>query len=147
MLIEASSDAVITHDRKGRIVEFNAAAEVLLGHSRDHVVGTELLTLAVPARLRESAAAAFVRITAQARPADRCGRFETVALRSDGSELEVEVAFVPFGGSGDRELLLCVRDATKRLDAQSDATQYRRRVRALMAEKPDEVLDALAAFV
>ena len=98
-IMESSLDSIITIDHRGRIVEFNPAAEKAFGYSRDKVVGGELAELLIPPSLR-----ALHREGLRCAMASDSGnilgrRMETNAMRSDGSEFPVEltVTRVPLG--------------------------------------------------
>jgi PAS domain S-box-containing protein len=133
-IIDASLDAVITIDQHARVVEFNAAAEAIFGYRRADVLGREILGLIVPHRMREQAATAYAIFRASRAGGPTRRRFEAFAMRSDGSELPVEVVVAPIG-SGVRPLItIYVCDATERKGAQESVKQYQSRLRSLMAE-------------
>jgi len=134
-ILEAALDAVITIDHEGHVVEFNSAAETIFGYRREQVVGQELLNLIVPPRMREQALAAFARYRATRESGLLGKRFDTFAMKSDGSEFPVEVAMAPIGNNGDPPLLtIYVNDATARKHAEREVRLYQERLRSLMAD-------------
>src|SRR3989338_10597366 len=52
-ILEWALDAIISVDREGRIIEFNRAAETMLGHASKDVLGKEMSALIIPPALRE----------------------------------------------------------------------------------------------
>ena len=52
-ILETALDCIITMDAKGRVVEFNPAAERTFGYLCPDVIGQELAELIVPPSLRE----------------------------------------------------------------------------------------------
>jgi PAS domain S-box-containing protein len=90
-IVESSLDAIVMMDADGRIVEFNPAAELSFGRSRDEVVGQDMAELLVPARLRERHRHGLARYRAGTESTVVGQRLEMPALRADGSEFPVEL--------------------------------------------------------
>lgn len=91
-ILESALDAIISMDHRGRITEFNGAAERMFGHPREQAIGQELASLIIPNALRNghrTGLAAYLH-TGHGPFIDR--RVETTAVRSDGSEFPVEVS-------------------------------------------------------
>ena len=84
-------DAFVAIDLQGRVVDWNAAAEAMLGWQRDEVLGRLAVELMVPARLRPSALAALQRFRETGELEIHGRRVERVLCRRDGSEVEVEM--------------------------------------------------------
>jgi PAS domain S-box-containing protein len=91
-ILESALDAIISIDHRGRVTEFNGAAERMFGYSRTQAIGQELATLIIPKALRDGhrAGLATYLLTGVGPFMDR--RVETTAVRSDGSEFPVEVS-------------------------------------------------------
>ena len=118
--VEAAFDCVIGMDNEGRIVEFNATAERVLGHRRQDVLGRMLADVIRPERFRGQPASG-VRAFNVHGPGPMVGRLvETTAQRADGTEIPVEVAIsvasVPEGSIFVGHL----RDITARRAAESE---------------------------
>jgi PAS domain S-box-containing protein len=133
-IIEASLDAVMTIDREGRVVEFNAAAENVFGYRRADVLGRELSGLVVPARMREQVLAGFADYLATGERALPGKRFIAFAMKSDGSEFPIEVAMAAIRGPGRSLLTIFVCDVTARENAERMVGHSQARLQALMAE-------------
>jgi PAS domain S-box-containing protein len=84
-------DAFVAIDLQGRVVDWNAAAEAMLGWRRDEVLGRLAVELMVPARLRPNALAALQRFRDTGELDIHGRRVERVLCRRDGSEVEVEM--------------------------------------------------------
>ena len=82
---------MITIDHRGRVIEFNPAAERTFGYSSEEAIGREMAELIIPPSLRARHRAGFSRLlaTGQARIVDQ--RLELLGMRSDGSEFPVEL--------------------------------------------------------
>jgi PAS domain S-box-containing protein len=133
-LVAASQDALATVDRSGTIVEFNSPAERLLKVAREKALGTSLIALAVPERMRGRAAAALREFSSRPGRELALEKLAATALRSDGTELAVDLTLVPHGDSPESQLTLCARLSEPESLAPADPTPYRARVRTLMAE-------------
>ena len=89
-LLDGALDCVVAIDDRGRVLEFNRAAEVTFGYTADEAIGSELADLIAPADLRDQ-----YRWELGPRPDDDGKpdrRVELTAMRKDGSSLPVEVA-------------------------------------------------------
>ncbi len=132
-VLHASLDAIITIDSKGKVVEFNPAAEELFGYAQAEAVGRDMGELIVPDSMRESHRQGMARYlaTGVGRVLDR--RLEMPARRKDGSEIVVELAITRLAG-GDRPLFTgFARDITARRRAEA-ALAERTRLVALRAD-------------
>src|SRR4051812_18933419 len=88
--LDSVLDCIISMDGKGRVLEFNKAAERVFGYSRDQAVGQELASLIIPPALRDRHWAGLQRYLETGEGAVLGKRMEVPALRADGSEILVE---------------------------------------------------------
>ena len=89
-LLDGALDCVVAIDDRGRVLEFNRAAEVTFGYTADEAIGSELADLVAPPDLRDE-----YRWELDPRPRNEempGRRVELTAMRKDGSTLPVEVA-------------------------------------------------------
>ncbi|MEO5740499.1 MAG: ATP-binding protein, partial [Vicinamibacterales bacterium] len=91
-ILETALDAIITMDDRGRVIEFNGAAERMFGFTRDDAVGRELAALIIPSSLREGHTRGLAHYLATGEGPFIDRRVETNAVRSDGVEFPVEVS-------------------------------------------------------
>jgi PAS domain S-box-containing protein len=117
--VEAAFDCVIGMDGDGRIVEFNGAAERVLGFRREDVLGRRLSDTLVPERRRE----AHVRwlkeypTTGNSSMLDRL--VETTVLTASGAEIPVELAVRVAEAPEGSIFVGHVRDITARRAAEA----------------------------
>jgi PAS domain S-box-containing protein len=112
-VVEAAPSAMLLVDARGQISLANAQAESLFGLRRDVLVGSAVERL-VPERLRLSHEAYRCGFAADLRPrAMGLGR-DTHALRSDGSEVPVEVFLTPMRGVEPSMVLVSIIDISER---------------------------------
>jgi PAS domain S-box-containing protein len=91
--VAAALDCVITVDPDGNVVGWNPAAARTFGYRPEDALGKNVAALVVPESLREEFADTFARLAA-GNNVERIGeRFESVARRSDGVEIPIEMAF------------------------------------------------------
>jgi PAS domain S-box-containing protein len=149
--IEAALDCIIIADRRGRIVEFNPAAERTFGYTRQAALGRALAELIVPAWLRERHNRAFARFVESGESRLLGRRLELTAMRADRSEFPVELTLSRVEGE---PLLVCgaLRDITESKRAADDLRRLAdeqaalRRVATLIARgaTPANVFAAVA---
>jgi PAS domain S-box-containing protein len=151
---EAALDCVVIADASGCIVEFNPAAELTFGYSRDEVLGRKLAELIVPPALRPRHSEAFERFAATGEGTMLGRRIELTGMRSDGTEFPVELALSKVEGE---PLLVCgaLRDLSESKQAEESLRQHAaehaalRHVATLVADgvPPAEVFAAVAESV
>ncbi len=122
-VVEAAPNAMLLVDAGGRISLANAQAESLFGLSRDALVGSTVERL-VPARARSSHEADRRGFADDWRPRAMGFDRDTHALRSDGSEVPVEVVLTPMRGAAPPTTLVSIVDISERhLNERRAATQ------------------------
>jgi PAS domain S-box-containing protein len=122
-VVEAAPNAMLLVDARGQISLANAQAESLFGLSRDVLVGSIVERL-VPERARQSHEAYRRGFSAELRPRAMGFGRDTHALRSDGSEVPVEVFLTPMRGAEPSMILVSIVDISeRRLGERRAATQ------------------------
>jgi PAS domain S-box-containing protein len=112
-LARAMPDAIITADQRGTITYANHAAAELFGRAATDLIGQPLTEL-MPERLRDAHLAGLARLlaTGEARILGRT--IEQPALRSDGTELEVEMSIASWSARGELSFAAIIRDVSER---------------------------------
>jgi diguanylate cyclase (GGDEF)-like protein/PAS domain S-box-containing protein len=139
-ILDAALDAVVTIDYRGRILEFNPAAERTFGYSREEVLGRELAGLIVPPAAREAHRAALARWSA-AGPGTGAGailgrRMEVEAMRADGTLFPAELAISRVALPGPPVFTACLRDISERAQAEEQLRAAEFRYRTLVEQLP-----------
>ena len=111
-ILEAVLDCIITIDHRGRIVEFNPAAERTFRYRRTEVIGREMAQLIIPPALRSAHREGLARYLAAGTGGAIDRRFETTAMRADGTEFPVELSLVRIPSSGPPMFTGFLRDIT-----------------------------------
>ncbi|SDE41685.1 PAS domain S-box-containing protein [Massilia sp. PDC64] len=99
-IIETAQDAFVGVDMRGRICDWNSAAEKMLGWSRDEALGRVVSDLIMPERFRAHSRA-LMRHFLETGELDTLGRrVERILLARDGREIPVEMT-LGLAGTGD----------------------------------------------
>jgi diguanylate cyclase (GGDEF)-like protein/PAS domain S-box-containing protein len=135
-IVSSAPEGVIVVDEAGTIVEWNRAAERLLGRSQASVLGTTL-----DARV----------LLASARPPGEAfwaenGRHEATGVRPDGETFAAEVLVAPLVGADAMLRVLTVRDVGERQRAQRAAYDLAAIIEssedAIVSLTPDGVIES-----
>jgi PAS domain S-box-containing protein len=138
-VLDTATDAVICADRDGRIQLWNPAAERILGHASEEMLG-EPLTRIVPERYREAHQAGIARMGAGGEPRIIGKTVEVAALRADGTEIPVELSLSTWTTEGGRFYAGILRDVSERKRAEETLREAQEALR----EKNQE-LEALSS--
>ena len=111
-ILEAVLDCIITIDHRGRIVEFNPAAERTFGYKRADVLGRDMAKLMIPVDLRGAHRDGLARYLATGTSHTIDRRFETTAMRADGTEFPVELSISRIPTAGQPMFTGFLRDIT-----------------------------------
>ncbi|MBW8905966.1 MAG: response regulator [Betaproteobacteria bacterium] len=113
-------DCIISMDERGRVAEWNPAAERTFGYTREEALGRDLADLILPERMRSPHRANLARYlaTGEARLIGR--RIEARASRRGGEEFPIEVAITVTQAGGERVFTAHVRDITERKRAEEE---------------------------
>lgn len=118
-VVEGALDCVVMMNDLGEIVEFNRAAELTFGYSREEVIGKNLASAIIPPSMRKQHNAGFAQFTKTGESKMFGKRIELIAMRADGSEFPVELAITAFGWTGSHMLVGFIRDITERKQAEA----------------------------
>ena len=126
-VVVSSLDAIIVADEDWKVVEFNPAAETMFGYAREEALGRHAFDIVVPTDMREAQIEVMERYKAKVDVGNLARRFETSAMRRDGSSFPVEYS-VNTVRTGDHRLFMAhARDLTEaeRMEAEAQASRER----------------------
>jgi PAS domain S-box-containing protein len=129
-IVHAALDCIITMDHRGRVVDFNPAAETTFGYDRDETIGELLADLIIPPEFRDAhhdALASFIR-TRESRILGQ--RLELVGMRADGSRFPVELTVTRLGTYEPPVFAGFLRDISDRRAAEEQLGQLLEREQA-----------------
>ncbi len=128
-LFEGTSQAVVLHDKNG-VFEANPSWLRLLGYSRlEDVIGKHPAELSAPIQPGGESAKALERKYIANALANGSERFEWIVLRSDGTELPIEVFLTPIQLGGRQLIQAVCNDITVRKRAEEELQQSEARLR------------------
>jgi len=127
-MLEATLDAVVTIDERGRVLGWNHAAEAIFGYRASEVIGRRMAELIVPPELREAHERGLARYlqTEQGVVLDR--RLELRAMRRDGSVFPVELTITRIAIPGPPTFTAYLRDITEHVRADRELRASRARL-------------------
>jgi PAS domain S-box-containing protein len=133
-ILKTSLDGVIVTDLDGRVLEFNAAAEQILGFRFDEVRGRTIIALISPEDTLARHLAAAERIRARAKDTiEGKGRITLRAKRANGEIFPLELS-IQRADDGQQEVFIAfLHDISKRVSAEKEL--HETRDRALAGER------------
>ena len=127
-ILDAALDCVITIDDRGRILEFNPAAERTFGYPAGEAIGADMAELIVPPSLRPRHRSGFARYLETGEDRILGRRIEITGMRADGSEFPVELTITRIDLPGSPIFSGHLRDITERKQAEADLRASRARI-------------------
>jgi PAS domain S-box-containing protein len=130
-VLETALDAVVTIDHRGRVVEFNRAAEDMFGRKREAVLGCELAELIIPTDQRELHRRGLARYQATGESKLIGRRVEVTALHVSGRPFPIDLALTVIA---DKPPLFTaiVRDITERKESAQKLARANDRLRSIL---------------
>lgn len=119
-MLDAALDAIITIDVEGRIVDYNVAAEQVLGYSRDEAIGCTLDELIIPDRHRLGHRQGMARFRESGIARILGKHLELPALHKNGTELPVEVAITHVATEHGDYFTAFMRDISERKRSEEE---------------------------
>jgi PAS domain S-box-containing protein len=135
-ILDSVLDCIVTMDSAGIVIEFNAAAARTFGFTKAEAIGRPLADLIIPPRFRDRHRAGLARHVATGEGPLIGKLIEIVAVRSDGSEIPVELTITSIRSGAATIFTGVLRDITARRHA--DAT--RTRLAAIVDSSDDSIL-------
>ncbi len=134
-ILDSVLDCIITMDADGLVIEFNAAAERTFGYNKTQAIGRTLADLIVPPAVRTAHTAGLARYLATNEGRLLGKVIEMTAVRSDGSELPVEMAITAIHSEKTPIFTGVLRDIT----ARKRADETRTRLAAIIDSSDDAI--------
>jgi sigma-B regulation protein RsbU (phosphoserine phosphatase) len=148
-IVRAALDCIVTMDHRGRVLDFNPAAEAVFGYERDAAIGERLGDLLIPPELRDAHHRALRRYVEDGQSTILNRRLELTGLRADGTRFPVELTVTRLGTREPPVFAGFIRDITDRRRADEELARLleREREERLRAEQAEraarEAADAL----
>ncbi len=127
-VIDTALDCVVTIDHAGRIVEFNPAAESTFGYTREEVLGQTLESTIIPHRLREAHRKGHQRYMETGVSRILGTRLQVPALKSDGSEIPVELSLNAIDINGEQFFTAYLRNISRRVRDEAEIRESQARL-------------------
>jgi PAS domain S-box-containing protein len=134
-ILDSVLDSIVTMDADGTVIEFNAAAERTFGYTKADAIGRALADLIIPPRLRNAHRAGLARYLATSEGRLLGKLIEITAVRSDGSEIPVELAITAIRSDNATIFTGVLRDISSR----KLADETRARLAAIVDSSDDAI--------
>jgi PAS domain S-box-containing protein len=134
-IVDAAADAVITTDSDGLIIDFNPAAEQMLGYSEAEAQGVLVCDLTMPEPVRERRKESFEEYRNGKPSSAMADQFETDVVRRDGSVFPAEIRMRRVYAGCEMFVVTEIRDLSER--AAAEATH--RRLTQLLQDAVDSL--------
>jgi len=126
-ILQSSLDAIVTVGGDGHVVEFNAAAEAMFGHTVAQVLGQPMHEMIVPPHHRHAHQTGMARYQATGVSSVLNRRIEVEAMRANGELFPVELTIVPVQTAAGEMFTATLRDITERRRAERELAAARQR--------------------
>ncbi|WP_186446226.1 bifunctional diguanylate cyclase/phosphodiesterase [Paenibacillus cremeus] len=113
-ILESAMDCIVMLDARGNILEFNPVAEETFGYSQREVIGRNMTELIIPPPLRQEYTDRLNQYLKSGDGKLLGNRYETMAMRADGSEFPIELTVTRIKKAGAPILTTYLRDITER---------------------------------
>ena len=123
-VIEGALDGIITIDAKGKIVEFNPAAEEIFGYKKAAVLGKTLGDIIIPPNYRKAHEEKHADYVSTGKKHIFDQRLEFTALRSDGTEFPVELTIIALNDGTNSLVTGFVRDISLQKRTQQEIEKF-----------------------
>jgi len=127
-MLEAALDAVVTMDHRGKVLDWNHAAETTFGYRAHEAIGHDMADLIVPPSLRASHRKGLARFLETERGVILDRRLELTGVHRNGTEFPVELTITRIGLPGPPTFTGYLRDITDRKRAEAELRASRARL-------------------
>src|SRR5262245_4932834 len=131
-ITESANDAIISADRRGRIVSWNAKAEALFGYRADEILRGSLVRL-IPERYHRAHQMRFAEWAATGAFPLGGQTMEFTGRREDGTEFPLEVSFSTWSAGQKHYVTGMIRDLSAR--KQLEETTRQQELQLIQANK------------
>jgi PAS domain S-box-containing protein len=138
-IVHSSLDCIVTIDDRGRVTEWNPAAEQTFGFRREEMLGTMLHERVMLPQDAVRHVAALQRLAEGGEPRMLGKRIEMRAKRKDGAVIDIELAITRGNHDGPVQYMGFVRDVTSRKAAEEKVRRRDEFLAALMRNSSDAV--------
>jgi PAS domain S-box-containing protein len=119
-VLDSVLDCIVTMNADGVVLEFNAAAERTFGYTKAEAIGRALADLIIPPPLRDAHTAGLAHYRATGEGPLIGKLIEVTAVRSDGSEIPVELTITAIRSDKAPIFTGVMRDITSRKKGETE---------------------------
>jgi two-component system cell cycle sensor histidine kinase/response regulator CckA len=138
-ILDSVLDCIVTMDANGTVIEFNTAAVRTFGYTKEEAIGRPLAELIIPPRFHERHRAGLALHLATGEGPVIGKLIEIMAMRSDGTELPVELAITAIQSGAASIFTGVLRDITARRHAEATRARL-----AAIVDSSDDAIFSMA---
>lgn len=133
LIMNASLNAIITIDSKGKIIFWNNRAETVFGWKKEEVLGGILSEIIVPHRYVEAHNKGIERYMKTGDGPVLNRQFETMGLNKNGDEFPVEISITSIKQNGETFFCSFIQDISERKKAEANLKFQEEKYRNIIA--------------
>ncbi|HSE23740.1 MAG TPA: ABC transporter substrate binding protein [Pyrinomonadaceae bacterium] len=147
-IVEYSDDAILSTSLDGKVLSWNAGAELMYGYMADEMIGEDVSKLAGPDKKKESAA-----IIDRIKSGKNLDHFETTGMTKKGRQIDVSLAMSALRDERGRVIgaSTIARDISERKQAEETLRQSETKFRDMADNAPVMIwisgIDKLSTYV
>jgi PAS domain S-box-containing protein len=122
-ILETAIDGFIQLDNAGIVRDWNRQSQAMFGWSRGEVIGERFADIAIPHADREAFPQRLKHFTERSDGLLPVQRYETLALRRDGTEFPIEMSMTALQRGGEQVFNAFVRDLTDKIKIEEQFRQ------------------------
>jgi len=138
-IVRSASDAIITANSDGKIVNWNPAASAIFGYSDQEAVG-QLLTIIIPERFHAQHHEGLARVVNTGETHIIGQTVEVAGLKQDGTEIPIELALATWVTEGNRFFTGIIRDVSERAGLINALGDSEARLGAILESANDAII-------
>lgn len=138
-IVQSATDAIITANDEGNIVNWNPAAARMFGYSEKEAIG-QSLTMVVPERFQEAHREGLGRVAAGGKTHIIGTTVQVAGVRKDGSEFPVELSLATWVTNGNRSFSGILRDVTEQAELARSLAASQQRLEAILNSANDAIV-------
>ena len=140
-IMDSANDAIVCANAEGNVILWNAAAEKMLGHRADEMVGKSLTEI-IPEKFRSLHEAGIKRVASGGERHVIGKTVQLAALHRDGYELPIELSLATWETNGERFFSGFIRDVSEKVALIDNLSQSEERMRSIMDTANDAMIVA-----
>lgn len=139
LITKFASDAIVAADEHGNIVFWNQAAQKILGHSSEEVMGKSIHII-IPEKFRDSHDIGFNNVCKTGQTKWKGSSLEVVCLNKSGNEIPIEISLSTLVENKSRFFVAVIRDISLRKESEIKLKNSEEKFRLITQSASDAIV-------